>query len=136
MSDFASIGTAGEWVKERKEKKFYPDYLAEIIVAILIALEILIILALLYYPSIGRQIDFTRPFQPKPEWYFLWLYQLVRYFPGKSAFIGTVAIPLISVFLLLSIPYIDRGRNGRLKAITAGSILLLMFLILTLLSVL
>jgi quinol-cytochrome oxidoreductase complex cytochrome b subunit len=135
LSDFASIGTAGEWVKERKEKKFYPDYLAEIIVAILIALEILIILALLYYPSIGRQIDFTRPFQPKPEWYFLWLYQLVRYFPGKSAFIGTVAIPLISVFLLLSIPYIDRGRNGRLKAITAGSILLLMFLVLTLLSV-
>lgn len=119
-----------------KKKKFYPDYLSEIIFAILLSIEILTILALLYYPSIGRQIDFTRPFQPRPEWYFLWLYQFVRYFPGKSAFLGTVMIPLISVLLLLLIPYIDRGKNGRLKAIAVGSILLLMFLILTLLSVL
>jgi cytochrome b6-f complex subunit 4 len=126
----------GESVKERKEKKFYPDYFSEIIFAILVAIEILIILALLYYPSIGRQIDFTRPFQPKPEWYFLWLYQLVRYFPGKIAFIGTVAIPVVSVLLLLLIPYIDSGRNGRLKAIAAGAIILFMFLILTLLGVL
>ncbi|MCL4537644.1 MAG: hypothetical protein M1610_08655 [Nitrospirae bacterium] len=122
--------------KDRKEKRFYPDYLSEIIFAILVSIEILTILALLYYPSIGRQIDFTRPFQPRPEWYFLWLYQFVRYFPGKSAFLGTVMIPLISVLLLLLIPYIDRGKNGRLKAIAVGSILLLMFLILTLLSVL
>ncbi|MEW6738576.1 MAG: hypothetical protein ACOYU2_09190 [Nitrospirota bacterium] len=119
----------------KKDKKFYPDYLSEIIVAILVASEILIILALLYYPSIGRQIDFTRPFQPKPEWYFLWLYQLVRYFPGKSAFIGTVAIPVVSVLLLLLIPYIDRGRNGRLKAMAVGTILLLMLVVLTLLGV-
>jgi quinol-cytochrome oxidoreductase complex cytochrome b subunit len=119
-----------------KNKKFYPDYLSEIILAILVSVEILIILALLYYPSIGRQIDFTRPFQPKPEWYFLWLYQIVRYFPGKIAFLGTVMIPLISVLLLLLIPYIDRDKNGRLKAIAVGAVLLSMFLMLTLLSVL
>lgn len=122
--------------ESKKNKKFYPDYLSEIIVAISVSLEILIILALLYYPSIGRQIDFARPFQPKPEWYFLWLYQLVRYFPGKSAFIGTVAIPMVSVLLLLLIPYIDRGKNGRLKAIAIGVILLLMCVVLMLLSVL
>lgn len=121
---------------DERKKKFYPDYLSEIIFVILVALEILIILALLYYPSVGRQIDFTRPFQPKPEWYFLWLYQLVRYFPGKSAFIGTVMIPLIFVLLLLLIPYIDRGKIGRLKAIAVGGIILLAFVILTLLSVL
>lgn len=126
----------GELVRDRKEKRFYPDYIAEIIFTILVALEILIILALIYYPPIGRQIDFTRPFQPKPEWYFLWLYQLVRYFPGKSAFVGTLIIPLFSILLLLLIPYIDRGKNGRLKATVAGLSFLLMFLILTLLSVL
>ncbi|BCB95396.1 hypothetical protein JZK55_03180 [Dissulfurispira thermophila] len=120
----------------KKEKRFYPDYLSEIIFVILISLEVLMILALLYYPSIGRQIDFTKPFQPRPEWYFLWLYQLVRYFPGKSAFMGTVVIPVGLVLLLLLIPYIDKGRNGRLKAMTVGTILLLMLLVLTLISVL
>jgi quinol-cytochrome oxidoreductase complex cytochrome b subunit len=126
----------GESVKERKEKNFYPDYLAEIIVAIVICLQILLILSLIFPASIGRQIDFTAPFKPMPEWYFLWLYKLMYYFPGKTAFIGTVIIPVLSVILLLMIPYIDRGKYGRLKAIAAGSILLLMFLILTLLSVL
>jgi quinol-cytochrome oxidoreductase complex cytochrome b subunit len=123
-------------VKEREEKNFYPDYLAEIIVAIVICLQILLILSLIFPASIGRQIDFTTPFKPVPEWYFLWLYKLVWYFPGKSAFIGTVIIPVLSVILLLLIPYIDRGRYGRLKAIAVGSTLLLMFTILTILSIL
>ncbi|MCL4456772.1 MAG: hypothetical protein M1147_12245 [Nitrospirae bacterium] len=122
--------------KDKREKKFYPDYFSEIIVSILIAVEILIILALIYYPSIGRQIDFTKPFQPRPEWYFLWLYQLVRYFPGKSAFIGTVMIPAAFVLLLLMIPYIDKGEKGRIKAVAAGSVILLAFVILTILSLL
>ncbi|MDI6800828.1 MAG: hypothetical protein QMD01_02030 [Thermodesulfovibrionales bacterium] len=119
-----------------REKTFYPDYLSEIIAAILIAFEMLIILALLDPPSIGRQIDFTRQFQPAPEWYFLWLYQLVRYFPGRSAFLGAVVIPLFSIFLLLLIPYIDSGKYGRLKAIAVGSAILLAFIIFTLLSLL
>ncbi|MCK7504993.1 MAG: hypothetical protein MZV70_13545 [Desulfobacterales bacterium] len=30
----------------------------------------------------------SQPFQPKPEWYFLWLFQLVRYFPGRAPHVG------------------------------------------------
>ncbi|MBA4349233.1 MAG: hypothetical protein C0415_04500 [Thermodesulfovibrio sp.] len=120
----------------KKEKNFYPDYLSEIIVAMLVSIEILIILALLYYPSIGRQIDFTKQFQPRPEWYFLWLFEMIGYFPGNSAFIGTVVIPVVYVLLFLLIPYIDRGKNGGLKAIIVGIFLLLTFIVLTLISVL
>lgn len=115
-----------------KEKQFYPDYLIEIIFVIFLTAELALILALVYPPAIGRHIDFSAQFQPKPEWYFLWLYQLVRYFPGKTAFIGTVLIPLFSIILLSLIPYIDRGPRGRLRAILAGIILLLAFIVLTL----
>ncbi len=115
-----------------KKKEFYPDYLIEIIFVVFITIELVLILALLYSPRIGRPIDFSAQFQPKPEWYFLWLYQLVRYFPGKTAFIGTVLIPLFSVILLALIPYIDKGPRGRLKAILVGAILLLAFIVLTL----
>lgn len=125
----------GESVKERKEKNFYPDYLAEIIVAVVICLQLLLILSLMFPASVGRQIDFTTPFKPMPEWYFLWLYKLVWYFPGNTAFIGAVIIPVLLVILLLMIPYIDRGRYGRLKAAAVGGIILLMLVILTLLSV-
>lgn len=119
-------------MSERKEKSFYPDYLIEILFVVFFIIEAVVILSLLYPPIIGRQIDFTAGFQPKPEWYFLWLYQLVRYFPGRTAFIGTIVIPLLFIVLLLLVPYLDRGRHGRIIAITTGSALLLLFLILTL----
>ncbi len=119
-----------------REKSFYPDYLIEIIFIIFIVIEAVLILALLYPPVIGRPIDFTSGFQPKPEWYFLWLYQLVRYFPGRTAFIGTVVIPLIFTILLLLFPYIDRGRYGRIISAITGILLLLTFLILTIIPAL
>ena len=121
--------------KGKGEKRFYPDYLSEIVTTIFICFEILVILALLSPPSIGRQIDFLKPFQPRPEWYFLWLFELVGYFPGKTAIIGTVLVPVSYVVLLLLIPFIDRGKNGRLKATLVGISLLLMFIIFTVLSI-
>lgn len=121
-------------IKPIKSKSFYPEYFSEIIVTIILSLEILIILALLFYPSIGRQIDFTRPFQPKPEWYFLWLYQLVKYFPGKIVFIGTFVIPVGFVILLMLIPFVDRGKNGRLKAVAAFATVFLTVVVLSVLS--
>ncbi|MEE9523934.1 MAG: hypothetical protein V3V59_04190, partial [Thermodesulfovibrionales bacterium] len=91
------------------KKEFYPDYLIEISIVIFIAIELAVVLGLIYPQDIGRQINFSTPYQPLPEWYFLWLYQIVRYFPGRWAFIGTVMLPVIAVLLLVFIQYIDRG---------------------------
>lgn len=121
---------------DKTDKQFYPDYLSEIIFNMLVAFELLIILVLIYSPAAGRQIDFSKPFLPVPEWYFLWLFKLVSYFPGETAFIGTIVIPFIFIFLLISIPFLDKGANGRLKAITAGIVILTGFIVLTLLSIL
>ncbi len=116
----------------KSEKEFYPDYLIEIVIVIFIAIELAVVLSLLYPQVIGRQIDFATPYRPLPEWYFLWLYQVVRYFPGKWAFFGTVLFPLIAVLTIVFIPYIDRGKGGRLKATLAGLALLFAFIVLTL----
>ncbi|MCX8030755.1 MAG: hypothetical protein N3A59_04145 [Thermodesulfovibrionales bacterium] len=116
-------------------KKFYPDYLSEIIVVITIAIEVLLILVFLMPPTIGRPIDLSKPFQAIPEWYFLWLYKLVSYFHGPFIFVGTVIIPLIFIFILIALPFFDRRRGGRLIASLLGSILLLSFVMLTLISI-
>jgi quinol-cytochrome oxidoreductase complex cytochrome b subunit len=119
-----------------RQKDFYPDYLIEILLVILLIIELIVTLALLYPPAIGRQIDFSTPFSPKPEWYFLWLYQLIRYFPGKQIIIGTTVIPLTAVLVLILIPFIDKGRRGRLKVLIAGMLLLLSFVLFTCIAVL
>lgn len=114
-----------------RQKEFYPDYLIEILLVIFFLVELIATLALLYPPSIGRQIDISAPFSPEPEWYFLWLYQLIRYFPGKRIVIGTTVIPLTTVLILILIPFIDKSRWGRLKVIIAGIVLLLLFVLFT-----
>lgn len=119
-----------------RQKEFYPDYLIEILLVIFLILELIATLALLYPPPIGRQIDFSAPFSPRPEWYFLWLYQLIRYFPGSRIVIGTTVIPLTAVLVLILIPFIDKGKLGRLKVVIVGMLLLLSFVILTSIAVL
>lgn len=114
-----------------RQKEFYPDYLIEILLVIFLFVELLATLALLYPPPIGRQIDISAPFSPKPEWYFLWLYQLIRYFPGKRIVIGTTVIPLTALLILILIPFIDKRRWGRLKVVIAGIVLLLLFVLFT-----
>jgi cytochrome b6-f complex subunit 4 len=120
----------------KQSKDFYPDYLVEIMLVIFLTIELVAVLSLLYPQDIGRQIDFSTPFRPKPEWYFLWLYQLIRHFPGDRIVIGTTVIPLLAVLVFILIPFIDQGRRGRLKALIAGATLLFLFLFLTILSLL
>ena len=120
----------------KRQKEFYPDYLIEILLVIFLIVELIVTLALLHPPAIGRQIDFSTPFSPQPERYFLWLYQLIRYFPGSWIVIGTTVIPLTAALILIMIPFIDKRKLGRLKVVIAGMLLLLSFVLLTSIAVL
>ena len=119
-----------------KKKAFYPDYLPFVLVAALIAVEAIIAPALLFPPRIGPAIDLTAPYQPKPEWYFLWIYQLLRYFPGRWAIFGTVLLPALLILSFIFMPYIDRGPGGRKKALLVGIVLFTSLAVLTLIPVL
>lgn len=54
-------------------------------------------------------------FIARPEWYFLFLFQLLKYFEGPLQIVGTVVLPgLVSVFLL-ALPFLDRGESRRIR---------------------
>ena len=44
----------------------------------------------------------------RPEWYFLSLYQMLKYFPGNREVIGTIVIPSTLLFILILLPLLDR----------------------------
>ena len=48
---------------------------------------------------------------PRPEWYFLSLFQLLKYFPGPLEPIATMVIPGVVVGFLFSLPFIDTGAE-------------------------
>jgi cytochrome b6-f complex subunit 4 len=122
---------------DQKKKTFYPDYLLEILITAFLVTQGAVLLALLFPESIGRAIDISRPFQPKPEWYFLWLYELIGYFSGAWIAVGTTLLPATAFLALALIPVIDRGNGpSHRMAAAIGSILLIGFVVLTILSAL
>jgi len=98
-----------------REKKFYPDYLFEILVVCLVVLETVLALSYIFPPHTGRPIDFSRNFIPLPEWYFLSLYQLFKYFPGRWAFLGVVLIPTATLYLMFALPFMEKTQSRRLR---------------------
>jgi ubiquinol-cytochrome c reductase cytochrome b subunit len=56
---------------------------------------------------------------PKPEWYFMFLYQLLKYFPGRLEAIVTAMVTVGGFAVLLLLPFIDRNaeRNPRKRPI-------------------
>jgi len=57
----------------------------------------------------------TTDFIPRPDWYFFFLFYLLRIFKWpESVILGTVGIPTILLILLLVLPFIDLRRERRL----------------------
>jgi menaquinol-cytochrome c reductase cytochrome b/c subunit len=58
----------------------------------------------------------TINFVPRPDWYFYFLFYLLRVFKWPhSVILGTIGIPTIALVLLLMIPFIDLRQERRLS---------------------
>lgn len=125
-------------MSDRSDKHFYPHYLFEITVVALLTIEAVLLLAVLFPAAIGREIDFSAPYQPRPEWYFLFLYELTKHFPGRWTFIGAVLIPALAAAVIFFAPLLDPGRETSLRrrpgAASAAAVMIAGVVILTILS--
>lgn len=120
---------------------FFPDIVfKDAVVALLI---FLILAALAYFvgvPLEARADPNDAAYTPRPEWYFLFLFQLLKYFPGKLEFIGAMLLPGLVILLLLALPFLDRNPKrhflNRPLASLAAVAVIAGILALTVLSVL
>ncbi len=107
---------------------------------VLFTIEAVMLLAVLFPPAVGREIDFSAQYSPRPEWYFLFLYQLTKYFPGRWTFVGAVLLPGFAFSVVLLAPFLDGGKETaprkRKTAMLTGFVLLAAVIILTGLSLL
>ncbi len=112
---FRRAGAAGPYHHKDDEKveTFYPGQLFKDIVIIFVVFIGLLILAALVPARLGPQADPTSDFLARPPWYFLPLFQLLRYFPGQLALIPTVALPTALFGLLVLLPFIDKRQERR-----------------------
>jgi mono/diheme cytochrome c family protein len=56
----------------------------------------------------------TTSYDPRPEWYFFFLFELLRIFSNpQTVILGTIIVPTIALVLLLAWPFLDRQRERR-----------------------
>jgi mono/diheme cytochrome c family protein len=78
----------------------------------------------------------TRTFVPRPDWYFYFLFYLLRIFKWpETVIIATVGIPTIALILLLAMPFVDTRMERRLSrrpvAVVAAALTVLSMGVLT-----
>jgi cytochrome b6-f complex subunit 4 len=106
---------------------FYPDHLraeAKVVGGVLL-IALIFGLAGIFYPvGLGLPADpLDTPAHVKPEWYFLALYQLLKYISKTAG----VVLPIVALLLVLALPFLARRpdqteRGTRRRAIIAGAI--------------
>jgi ubiquinol-cytochrome c reductase cytochrome b subunit len=138
---YGSSGTPKNTPEDMKTgKPFFPDQVFEDVVGMLILFVILACAALFAPVPLEDVADPTNAnYDPRPEWYFLSLFQLLKYFQGPFEIIGTFVIPTVGMLLLLFLPFLDRsGREVLWKrpiAMTVTSICVVAIVGLTILGV-
>jgi len=105
----------GNEASVRKTKRFHPDQLAEdLAVSLVILLALFALTAIRGIPTEVRADPASTTYVPRPEWYFLFFFQLLKYFEGPfwEPF-GVVALPLAVIVLLFLVPLLDRRPERR-----------------------
>jgi ubiquinol-cytochrome c reductase cytochrome b subunit len=104
---------AGHWDLDHpgreKTKRFFPDHIFKSAIVFVALFSLLLILAYFVEP-LREDIAMTPDpaYLPRPEWYYMWLFELLTYFSGSAEMIGTLVIPLGSIILLLLLPFLSR----------------------------
>jgi quinol-cytochrome oxidoreductase complex cytochrome b subunit len=123
--------------KEVPRMKFVPDFLMRDLVGWLAAVAVLAALAALFPWELGEKAD---PFAPapagiKPEWYFVFMFQTLKYIPGKvlgldGEVLGILFFGLLGL-LLVATPFIaaPRRKEGRVNLLAVAGLVAVVYIV-------
>jgi mono/diheme cytochrome c family protein len=126
--------------EKQKGVKFWPDIIYKDVVISLALFIVLVIMATWIGVTQEPKADPSdSTYIPRPEWYFLFLFQMLKYFPGSLEWLGTTIIPIIAVLALFLLPFFDRSPRrfwkSRPWAISIMSVMVAGIVLLTVLAV-
>ena len=126
-----------------RKMKFIPNFLLRDLIGWILAIGVLAALAAIFPWELGEKAD---PFAPapagiKPEWYFLFMFQTLKFLPAKILFfdgevLGIMAFNLAALLLFI-VPFVDRPpetRRRRLILNVIGVLALLYIIVMTIIG--
>ena len=114
---------------ERRGKAFFPHAMFHDTVMSFVVVCVIVALACIWYfdadgteagvlgPHFTEEADpGTTDFIPRPDWYFYFLFYLLRIFKWpETVILGTVGIPTLLLIVLFALPFMDLRRERRLS---------------------
>jgi quinol-cytochrome oxidoreductase complex cytochrome b subunit len=124
-------------VTERRTMPFFPNFMLRDLFLWLIVLNLIAILAVFFPWELGKKADpfSSAPAGIKPEWYFLFMFQTLKFIPAKIVSLDgeVLGIVLFGVagLLWLLVPFWDRwsARGERNRSITYVGIFVVFYVI-------
>src|SRR5215208_353368 len=119
-----------------RKMKFIPNFLLRDLIGWILAIGVLAGLAALFPWELGEKADAFAPAPAgiKPEWYFLFMFQTLKYIPAKvlsldGEVLGILGFGLGGLVFLL-VPFLDaEGRPRLRKALTAFGVLVVAYIL-------
>jgi ubiquinol-cytochrome c reductase cytochrome b subunit len=129
---FRKAGAAGpplpaEVVRRRPAETFFP---AQVFKDFVFGIGLILVLGALAWKrpvSLGPMANpADATYLPRPEWYYLPVFQFIKYWHGAATVLGIVVIPGVVVLALFALPFLDRSPERRplRRPVAVGSLLL------------
>ena len=116
---FRKAGSAGPVTEDPIAPKlpseaFYPKQLVMDMGFAVLIIVLLGFLAYLWPTELGPESNPSdTQFLPRPEWYYVPIFQYLKYWQGSTALLGVLVIPGIVGLLLVGLPFFDRSLERR-----------------------
>jgi ubiquinol-cytochrome c reductase cytochrome b subunit len=98
--------------REDEEVSTQPFFPTQVIRDLIMwALALILLLTAVHYAGVppakaADPLDLSAT--PRPEWYFLFYYEILKLFPGRWMLIAVAVLPLVGFLLVLLLPFYDR----------------------------
>ncbi len=102
-------------ILKAKGKPFFPYAVAKDGAMACVVMLVIILMSIILGAELGPKADpTTTTYVPRPEWYFFFLFELLRVVkPPSLTPLATIGIPTICMILLLLLPFYDRNAERR-----------------------
>ena len=95
-------------------ERFYPRQVLMDTAVALLMICVLGFLAHFHPTELGPKANpADTQYVPRPEWYYLPIFQWLKYFKGSLAIVGIVVVPALTAILVVALPFFDRRLERR-----------------------
>ena len=111
---FRRHGLTAKEPKKKPDAPFWPDQVFRDAVACLAVLAaVLFLVVRTHGAELTAPADPSEPYSAaRPEWYFLFLFQLLKYFPGGTEIWGAIILPTVVLLVVFAMPFLGKWRLG------------------------